>query len=58
MNLISNVTRVIHGHFFFSKAVETWMGNMSCEGQKEKRRGKQLLNGPHIIVTMTPVLLV
>lgn len=42
---------------FFSKAVETWMGNMSCEGQKEEE-GKQLLNGPHIIVTMTPVLLV
>jgi len=33
------------------------MGNMSCEGQKEKRRGKQLLNGPCIIVTMTPALL-
>lgn len=30
---------------------------MNCEGHTEKRRGKELLNGPHIIVTMTPGLL-
>lgn len=29
---------------------------MSCEGHKENRKGKQLLNGPRIIVTMTPGL--
>ena len=33
------------------------MRNMSCEGDKEKRRGKQLLNGPRIIVTVTLALL-
>lgn len=30
------------------------LGNVSCEGHKENRRVKELLNGPHIIVTMTP----
>lgn len=33
------------------------MGNMSCEGCKDNRRGKELLNGSCIFVSMTPDLL-
>lgn len=43
--------------FCFSKTVETRDGHMSCEGHEENKRGKQLLNGPRVIVAVAPALL-